>query len=63
MTRNNRSYDVVGELTESYRVFDLADGGVLVLISVPREFRDIFLMKMTELTVTKEELEAFHTED
>ena len=50
---------MVGECTDSYQTRDRPDGGLEIVIQVPRRFRDLWLVKLTDLTVTDDEIAEY----
>lgn len=58
----DEAYPMVGECTDSYEAIRQADGGVLIRMSVPRRFADLFLVKLTGLTTTDAEIAEYEPE-
>jgi hypothetical protein len=56
---SNPPVDMVGECTDSYVAVEQADGSLEIVIRVPRRFRDLWLIKLTELQATDEELREY----
>lgn len=50
---------MVGECTDSYEAVRQADGSVLIQMSIPRRFADLWLVKLTGLTTTDAEIAAY----
>lgn len=55
MTMND-GYSLVQECTSSYAVQDRPDGGIEILIVVPARFAELWMVKLSELRATDEEI-------
>ncbi len=58
----DEAYPLVGECSDSYEAVRQADGGVIIHISVPRRFADLWLAKLEALTTTDAEIAAHEPE-
>jgi hypothetical protein len=50
---------MVQECTDSYRVEEQDDGGVVVTIRIPKRFSELWMMKLSELRTTQSEINEF----
>ena len=56
-------FSLIQECTDSYRVVDRDDGGILITIKVPKEFSNLLIAKLSDLTSTKKEIEEYEDEN
>lgn len=49
-------YSMVEECADSYRFHEQPDGSAEIVIRVPARFRDLWLVKLSELTTTDAEI-------
>lgn len=57
------TYSMIQECVDSYRVTESSNGGVVISISVPKRFADLWLTKLSELRVSDAEIEDYQTTD
>lgn len=51
------------ECARRYQVIDKPDGGVEIYIDVPKRFRTLWLVKLTELFTNDDEIKEYGPED
>lgn len=51
--------EMVGECTSYYAVLDCGEDGICIIIQVPRRFADLWLVKLTNLTTTMDEIREY----
>lgn len=51
-------YKMVDELVESYSVMTDDEGRVNIMITVPWEYRDLWMVKLGQLTATDDEIRS-----
>lgn len=56
MQEDEKGYSMVQECTDLYRVTELEDGRTRVEMVVPARFRDLWLMKLSELRTDDTEI-------
>lgn len=54
-----QEYSLTQECTDSYRVTEHSDGGVEIRIVVPKRFADLWLVRLSELKTTDEEIASY----
>jgi hypothetical protein len=47
------------ECTDKYQVRERTDGGIEIHIEVPRPFRDLWIVRLSDLTTTDLEIEQY----
>ena len=52
-------YSMVEECTDSYRVSELENGDTQIVMRIPPRFRTLWLVKLTDLTTTDEEIARY----
>lgn len=50
---------MVQECVDSYRVSDKEDEGVEIVIRVPRRFKNLWLVRLSQLSTSEEEIREF----
>ena len=55
----NEKYSMVKECTDSYEVTDLSDGTAEIFIKVPKRFRDLWIVKLSDLKTTDDEIKEY----
>ena len=56
---DDSSIEMVGECTDKYETTEHEDGSLDIHIKVPKRFKDLWLVKLTELTTTMEEIKEY----
>jgi hypothetical protein len=56
---NGNSISMVQECVTSYVVHENADGSITVTIDVPKKYKELWMIKLSSLTVTEEELKEY----
>ena len=52
-------FRMLSECSESYTVIEDDEGRTTILITIPEHLRDLWLMKLTNLTVTDDEIAQY----
>lgn len=60
---SDEKYSMVQECTDSYRAEEQPDGSLEVRIKVPKRFADLWIVKLSELQTTMDEIRAYEPED
>ena len=58
-----QTYSLTQECVDSYRVNEQPAGGVEITITVPKRFADLWLVKLSELRTTAEEIATYEGTD
>jgi hypothetical protein len=53
------SINMIETCTDNYEINTLPDEGIKISIKVPKKFRDLWLIKLTELTTSIEEIQEY----
>lgn len=57
--QNHESFSMVQECTDSYKAEEQKDGKLKISILIPKRFGDLWLVKLSELRTTMEEIEEY----
>jgi hypothetical protein len=56
---NENAFSLVQEFTSRYVVRENEDGSVTITIDVPKAYKELWMIKLSDLSVTQEELATF----
>jgi hypothetical protein len=59
MTNHAQQIEMVGECTSLYHAGDHGDSGIIITIEVPRRFADLWIVKLSDLRTTDEEIKEY----
>jgi hypothetical protein len=59
VTADRRQFPMVGECAEEYHVEELADGGAEIRIRVSPRFKDLWMVKLSELQASQAEIDEW----
>ena len=59
MAADERQFPMIGELADKYHVEELPDGGAEIVIHVSPRFKDLWMVKLSELRATQAEIDEW----
>lgn len=60
--KNHGPIEMVGECTDKYEAKECEDGSLDIHIKVPKRFRNLWLIRLTDMTTTMEEIKEYEEE-
>jgi len=60
---NDKEYSFVQEIASSYEAKEILNGDLQINITVPKRFKSLAMIKMSELKVTDEEIKVYSDEN
>jgi hypothetical protein len=61
--QTTEKYNMIEECTDSYEVNRFEDGSVEVHIKIPKRFRSLWLVKLSDLETTDKEIQEYESEE
>jgi hypothetical protein len=59
---NNKEYSFVGEIASSYEADEISNGKLQIRMIIPKRFKSLAMIKMSELKVTDKEIIEYEGE-
>ncbi|MHB0959936.1 MAG: hypothetical protein ACYC0X_20640 [Pirellulaceae bacterium] len=59
----SKQISMVQECVDAYQVTERPDGGIEIAMRVPRRFKDLWLVRLSQLRTNEQEIRQYEDED